>query len=52
MTDQVSDEDYRCVPCKSMNPNAAGELTVPGGTNATVWCPWCGDEMELVDDGE
>lgn len=41
------DETYECVPCKvESKPGARGEITVPGGTNGTVWCPWCGDEMQ------
>lgn len=40
------DETYVCMPCREMNPYVEGEIDVPGGTKGTVWCPWCGDEME------
>lgn len=40
------DERYVCMPCREMVPGHEGEITVPGGTQGTVWCPWCGDKME------
>lgn len=40
------DERYVCMPCRTMVPGHEGVIDVPGGTNGTVWCPWCGDKME------
>lgn len=39
-------EVYVCNPCKATSPETAGVIRVPGGTESTVWCPWCGDAME------
>lgn len=53
----VSNEDfdndndtYECEPCRHMVPSRNGRIVVPGGASGTVWCPWCGDAMELIDD--
>jgi hypothetical protein len=48
----TSDADgttFECAPCREMIPGRDGTVTVHGHTDAdrlTVWCPWCGDQME------
>lgn len=51
----MPDARFVCMPCFTMVPNRTGTLTVHGADpdiieTLTVWCPWCGDEMEPAED--
>lgn len=38
------DEVYVCPPCRNLQDRDV-QIVVPGGTDGTVWCPHCHDEM-------
>jgi hypothetical protein len=50
-TSETDGTTFECAPCREMMPGRDGTVTVHGHTDAdrlTVWCPWCGDQMEPV----
>jgi len=45
----ADESEWVCHPCSETIPGRVGRLTVHGETDPdrlTVWCPWCGDQME------
>jgi RNase P subunit RPR2 len=52
MSDGGDDLEWVCYPCSEVIPGREGRVTVHGDTDPdrlSVWCPWCGDAMELMD---
>jgi len=51
-----TDTEWVCMQCFIMNPDVSGHVTVHGsghqgdGSTLTVWCPWCGDKMDLTEE--